>query len=738
MEGGEMKTLKFLSLLLTVVISFSIWAQSVSIDHWYEDSIVTTYVPPEIQNPQEMVGIKKKLENGQSVDAILEFKNKNIYLPVQVVSIDGNQNDGYQVRYRPGKLSASNVKSDGSGQLSFNATPNRSKNEGGISRPSKGSGAGTSQSGSLGQNGSEVKGDHGDPNGYDFGNGIGDSLLSSGVKVAFSSLAGIQGEKLKGIYNAIGEIQAQIGEDLQHIEDMKVELNEAGINLSINLKLNSKKMQLPILNTERIHLVDVQIGTMGPNGKPYFTGPVQPYGFRTSALSEEGQLLNNLAIDYAEEWNRREGFAKSPSHEAAVYFSGAVLLQSADSQFFSGDITAGKKLVNASKFLLQVSKGFVEGFYNDGALALIESLPGLAMTLKELSDNIDRAMVDPKFAEVYFPELANKIIVAVPEIADQMVKDIIKDFNTLKSGSAYDRARLLGRITFDRIVDTVTTGATRGLGSGRILMNRGVRNSIRTSTKKALEKSIGNSDFSQMVRGRALIKKIDSAEISHQAGRFSDIRNALSDKGLAMTPNSQDYLANILANEGKFGLSQFTNSDLTRLTKNYLSLETKFGGLKTTDFKGYVHRTIPKQVMINGNQLKNLSPSDIFKLHEGGIFANGRVSMPGQQALYTMIGKDFTDIQDVLMKEVGAANLSKHWKGSALFESKNILDLSTHSDIGKFNLKQLGISSDSLLDANDMLLPQALSHIANEFDMEGLILPSRHNKDVLNLNVLYK
>lgn len=461
--------------------------------------------------------------------------------------------------------------------------------------------------------------------------------------------------------------------------------------------------------------------------------PLSRHRFQTSLDTAEGKLVRQVSNKFQLEWLERDGFRYAERHEAAAYLTGVALLQSADSAFVQGAVKQGYNYARSSEMLLDISRGLWDGVVEDGLTALVQAVPVLAEAGLKTSFNLARAQVDPAFAREYLPELANQVITAVPEVISQIYTDLVKDYDTAVNGDSYSRSRLLGRVAFDVALDYLTAGSTRVLNKGSAIATKSVRRSAGSHLKDLARDVLGDSAYYDGIRGKALNPRITPERIERKARRFQRIHREMNTRGISMSEKGQDYLTNLVANNGRNGLPLFSDEDLVGLMDQYQSLETSLGALQISGFRGDVHRMIPKQIELKSGDLLDLSPEKIFELHPGSIMANGRASMPGRMALYTMIGKDFSDIKDTLIKEVRATDADKYWKGSTFVESENILDLAPDSKAGAANLKTLKLTTEDLVKADDMLLPQAIGHLLDETDIEGVILPSRHNPKVNNL-----
>lgn len=213
-----------------------------------------------------------------------------------------------------------------------------------------------------------------------------------------------------------------------------------------NFQSELESAHLPIADgVARFDVVDPQIPT----------SPFAGTKFVTSQGSPGGQELRRVANRYSAFWASTRGLSNYSAESVANYATGLTMLREADKAFASasGNSEAFGYAYLANT-LLDVADGTREGI-RESLTDVVNLLPELAHVVGKYSDVIRD---DPSQAGPILVQM----VVSVPAVGKQILRSFQDGIEIIRSGSAYERSKLISKLATDWIVADITGGLIRG------------------------------------------------------------------------------------------------------------------------------------------------------------------------------------------------------------------------------------------------------------------------------------
>lgn len=457
-------------------------------------------------------------------------------------------------------------------------------------------------------------------------------------------------------------------------------------------------------------------------------GLLDKLSYRTPSTDPQGQVLRRIANQIQAEYAGTNQLDYSSQAQKNLMSSSAVFLNLADAKYASGNKNTGDDYLKAAQSLFEGATGFVEGAAQ-GLASIVTDLPETAKALGELGQYVYE---NPELAL----EKTSDLVANLPEITSAAALMMQKEFEDFKHASPEEKGKILGRLSADFIAGYATLGATRALQLSR------------AGTKLA---QIGN-------KARQILKLPGNANGSIRLSQ--NAKNALEDlplmnrKKLSLDPNkiddSLDYLRNreslraapVVADRSA-SINYLDNlhmaepdykkiSTYDNLNLEYNNLSARIDDIRPTNFEGEIHRAVPLVAKTpNGPKVNTVDTA--FEFHDGVKNANGRYSMPGDEAIYASIGDKPHDAWNTVLEEIdhyapGDLNRDALIIGSKNYRSSKVLDL-TNSE----TLNSLGLSPEDLVTVNGVdkyKLTHQLGNIAKNKGYDAIIAPAARSNGI--------
>ena len=194
------------------------------------------------------------------------------------------------------------------------------------------------------------------------------------------------------------------------------------------------------------------------------------------------QIVQRLGNKYQAAWGQSKGLENFSDQAKTQYAVGLAHLRFAD-HIADGDRLQGEAYLRVSQALLEGSLGFAEGAV-DQLVSTIKMFPELAAAAR---DYVKAVKEDPR----YIIDSAVNLYHAIPEISKAVWGVAVENWETIKTGPARERGKVLGAITFEVGFAYFTAGA----GTAIKLELQGTRFAV-TSTK-AIEATKQAFNFSK-------------------------------------------------------------------------------------------------------------------------------------------------------------------------------------------------------------------------------------------------
>jgi hypothetical protein len=464
-----------------------------------------------------------------------------------------------------------------------------------------------------------------------------------------------------------------------------------------------------------------------PDGVLKVGGTFDHGQFKTKVYSSEGQIVRRLANRYQSMWAQSGGLKVLTGDEKARYVLGATALTLADRML--ADAGNNDLALQRAAGLLELANTIADSIsgFVDGVAHSIESIVKAVPELAKLAGNgIYNLLTDP--VEAW--NITQDFIMSLPEVGGAIMSALVKDYDVLKKGNAYQRGELLGRYALDILsmvgsagagvaVKGATTGARVGeLGSVIVktaplgTVARGAKileNSFELLDKmpkaaRDMFKSLKNDEMSTAV-GQAYIKAVSSGKIA-----------------------TANYLEKVAAN----GFKVASPSELKAMAEAHSKVMDKMESIPGVSKTVTVTRAARRDLMINGKLIRD-NPELLFEKHKKNFSLDHRYTIGGELGdggLYVTEGS-IALTKDVLAAETKLP-LNELFIAEKQFTMNNLLDLG-NADV----VRSLGIDPSVINRFDDYTWTQMIGDAAKRKDFGGIIFPSTKNPAINNIVIFY-
>lgn len=450
--------------------------------------------------------------------------------------------------------------------------------------------------------------------------------------------------------------------------------------------------------------------------------------YQTSTRDPHGQVLRRMANQIQAEYAGTNGLNYSSNEQKSMLGSTSLLLNLADANYASGNTAKGDDYLKAAHSMFQGATGFAEGV-SEGLTSIVTDLPETAEALGKLGEYVYE---NPEQAFDKTTELLSNL----PEITSAAALAMEKYYEEFKAASPEEKGKILGRLSADFIASYATLGATKVIHATRT----GVKLAQMGSKARGLLKFSGNSN-SPIKLGQSAMGALDSLPAANRKN-FSLSSNRIDDsldyirnrESLRFAPETSHQSGNInyLDNLHSANSDYKNVHSYDKLSEEYQNLYDRMDTLQAHSFSGEVQRVIPEVVTTPTGNVTN-TVDNAFDFHGGVKGANGRYSMPGDDAIYASVGDKPHHAWDTALEEVdhyapGELNTENIIIGSRQYKMDRVLDLTKQE-----TRDLLGIRSRQILltdGPNKYKLTHQLGNIAKNKGYQAILAPAARSNGI--------
>ncbi|MFK8139420.1 MAG: RES family NAD+ phosphorylase [Bdellovibrionales bacterium] len=454
-------------------------------------------------------------------------------------------------------------------------------------------------------------------------------------------------------------------------------------------------------------------------------GPLDDLKFQSSVKKGHGQVLRRLANQLQAEYASTDNLNYSSKESVDFFGTSSLFLNLADTNYFSGNMEKGDAYLKAANSLLEGAIGFGQGV-GEGLLSIVTDIPETI----ELIGSLGSFIVNNP-AESY--DKASQLVANLPELSSVAAIALQNYYEDFKNASPEEKGMILGGLSADLVASFATLGATRlisGTRAGASIIKMG-------SKARGLLKISHHGD--QRLATNAM-EVLDSLPNGNRSKIFKNIESTNGDynyliqrEGLRLGTGSGGYNKSgiqYLDKVHSHSLSYENPSVYGELLTAHKSLDSKMASIDGAKYSGIVHRVIPEQVPTSSGTITN-TVDNAFDFHPGVKPANGRYSMPGNEAIYGAIGDDPYQAYVTAFEEIdhyadGVMNTENLIIGSKKVELGKVLDL-TDSKV----LNTLGIDPLELVveDGETMYKrTHQIGDLAKRHGFDAIVAPSARSE----------
>ena len=477
--------------------------------------------------------------------------------------------------------------------------------------------------------------------------------------------------------------------------------------------------------------------------------PVSPLSatpLQTEKSAPEGQVVRRVANRYQSVWAESAGLANWSDESKMQYLAGLGYVVAADKALATHD-SAGATYLHIANGLLEGAQGFKDSVAREFQ-NLVTSVPVLTQALKDYAVAVQQ---DPS----KILTTAYNVLVSLPDIADAVMMDIIRDGDTILNGTARERGQVIGKWAFQVAVNFATEGALSAVGTAAGVVSElpqvaRAKEALSAATASLKENAyaaskIGASAAKNIEAVRHMPKELraevigairtDARKAFDSAGTFRraleaghDLKAAEQMTSVAMKTDNRaarDYLNRLVtaSGAGENAPKYFKSAaDAERLVDKYVEVHGALGKVKGETIEGYQARFGSKQY----NSVNK--PEGVFKTHDGNTTASGRFAPGGAEGVAAQSsGFSFTSEAEALAgarAEVASYGYNPEDMVSHVQKVKleNVLKLDGSV------LEQLGLDTKSILIKREEVgayeITQMIGHAANDRGFRGILAPS--------------
>lgn len=444
--------------------------------------------------------------------------------------------------------------------------------------------------------------------------------------------------------------------------------------------------------------------------------------YQSSPNEPQGQVIRRIANQIQAEYAGTDGLNYSSDTQKSMLGSTSLLLNLADANYSAGNKEKADSYLKAAHSMFQGATGFVEGV-SEGLTSIVSDIPQTAEALGKLASYVYE---NPEQAF----EKTTEVISNLPVLTSVAALAMEKHYEEFKTASPEDKGKLLGKLSADFIASYATLGATKVLG----VTKAGMKLAQMGSKARGLLKipSSSNSPIGMSKNAMDALDALPTANRKNIDLSSSSIDDSLdymrNRESLRLAPETSQNSANINYLDNLHSSNnQYKNiHNYDKLTSDYSELYNKMDTLKPDSFSGEVHRVIPEIVNTPNGPITN-TVENAFDFHTGVKGANGRYSMPGDEAIYTSFGDKPHDAWNTALEEMDHYAAQDMFKGNLIIGTKEykldkVLDLRK-----KETLEHLGIRKDRLVEragVDHYRLTHQLGNIAKNKGYDAIIAPA--------------
>lgn len=441
-----------------------------------------------------------------------------------------------------------------------------------------------------------------------------------------------------------------------------------------------------------------------------FFGPKSPliyHPFSSDPTSVQGSYVRSLAYDYQEEWVRQRGFS-SDSTKRELFRTGALLVDQSDFAFASGNDQSGYAYGQAARVTLDILRGFTDGVVETTS-GIIKTIPAVGQALRDMAVAIKN---DPN---VVFTA-AGKIYRAIPAVYDHVKADVIKNWNTIKNGSPYERSVLLGKAATQAAVIYFTAGI-------------GETGEIVSATEELTSTAI-TEQYQQFLEGEAFKDVLSSSDVANKVDRFQNAVQSLKREGVQLSQDAHDFVGNQIAYENQIlGIGkQFTPSQIQSMGRaahdfEKILLKANATPIEETAYRGIVKNFWLRQEVAAQNTAESAAQYPIHSYYRSGRFSS--VTETGE---YSVLTNDAELAKRTIVAETNQSvdNLIITKTTIKMDRTLDLTDSKTRRLFGADHMKNIA-------DPNSYLESQALGHMARRAGFEGIKMNSVQAPEATNV-----
>lgn len=287
------------------------------------------------------------------------------------------------------------------------------------------------------------------------GSGFGEAIGVATVVAGF--IGGVDGLSQVGIQSA-KTLKANLSSNQVAIAEWASKISEISSKIDVGLKAYEAAGAANLgqsfrdWNTETRFLDGLD--EKFPGVLSNYPGAISPIA--ASANSKLGKILKSQDKDYQNYWKKTAGLKQLSKNKKILFYSGLSSLRQADNYLADGN----------ADLTLKMSK--MAGIYMD---VLNGSLEGVAASFAEIGEGIDEvknlgvSIIENINNPAKLKDMFTDYVKSLPDLKEQIEAEVLKNYEILKNGSAYERSKLISKITTDAVVDYVSGGLGRAVRS---------------------------------------------------------------------------------------------------------------------------------------------------------------------------------------------------------------------------------------------------------------------------------
>lgn len=455
--------------------------------------------------------------------------------------------------------------------------------------------------------------------------------------------------------------------------------------------------------------------------------------WNTSYASKEGEIVRRIANKYQKFLVDSNGLEALNSAQKSRYLLGIMALTAADAQLVNNQYERGSTLLSLANYVVDNITGFAVGF-GQGAVEIVQSFPDLA---RALSNTAVATWENPVGAWMAITDFA----LSLPEFGAHIQTAALAYIDEFASASPYERARMVGRLTFELAIAIPTLGESAiipALSRAESIIAFGQMNSSR-----AYRSLLRDTAFDRGLRlaGQKIVGQIEKVPVLARNG-FVNVARTHPEAAVEL-----QKMYSLYGSQGKIPTTQFIEKmmaseyrvsvpEIKKITQVHSDLIEKLPQVEKTSVDGVFSRGIKKGLVPDGtggyrqlthDDVLNLSPTNIASEHRFSI--GGSMGEKAQYFAKGQIDNRASDIADELnVRSTEVLYAQTH------IQNHKMLDLTDPYVLGKLN--QLGLN-EGVLKHDKYNFTQALGSAARTTGYDGIIFWSRFNRESKNI-VLFK